>query len=510
LSSVADSAVPLSMPPPRQTKTLAAMREKMRAKRMLKEAERNPSGSGFYSLPGSMTPHPASGACGYFHQPTGYPSSSNGFGSPLLPSVGYATRSQAAVGQAVSLTTQLSASAAVTKFLVGSSQNRPSTTTRAFFVDGDNLSEAVALLQSLNPKATITQQQFLLIPSSNKSQMFLCPTPSTSTPNILSVPVSTSAPSSTTQTNGTSAPLPSATQVSLSAKNSPNQTVVPTANFSGIRQLSVSSLNAMSNQVAANQLVPNATTSVTGLDSAHSLHSKAANVVLPTMGNNPITSSNTQGSRSLICTKSVPSYPQPATPNVVHLKPQTKPVIDHVPDRSLNKATVVVPRRTVAPVSKPLTETVYATPVTQSQIAFSLIAPGSSVLNSETPVMFVSETHPNTYSRQLNLSAVQSSVASLDRSQTLVSSIGTVGPASIAPNAGPAHTAASAQMTVINPAQLTSCDLHLQPQTQQRIHSVPTQLHCASSVAPEQTVQAVRATSISYASNIGPGLFDPF
>ncbi|VDP68434.1 unnamed protein product, partial [Schistosoma curassoni] len=55
-----------SMPPPRQTKTLAAMREKLRAKRMLKESERSIVGQRFYGLPGSMTPHPSSGSSGYF------------------------------------------------------------------------------------------------------------------------------------------------------------------------------------------------------------------------------------------------------------------------------------------------------------------------------------------------------------------------------------------------------------------------------------------------------------
>nr|VZI01497.1 unnamed protein product [Spirometra erinaceieuropaei] len=50
-------------------------------------------------------------------------------------------------------------------------------TTRAFFVDGNNLSETLALLQSMNPQATVTQQQFLLIPSSDRSFMYLWRTP---------------------------------------------------------------------------------------------------------------------------------------------------------------------------------------------------------------------------------------------------------------------------------------------------------------------------------------------
>ncbi|KAG5443028.1 hypothetical protein CSKR_202702 [Clonorchis sinensis] len=79
LSSTLDSPVPSPMPPPRQTKTLAAVREKLRAKRMMKEAERQSPGQSYYSLPGSMTPHPASGASGYFHQPSSYPSN-GGFG----------------------------------------------------------------------------------------------------------------------------------------------------------------------------------------------------------------------------------------------------------------------------------------------------------------------------------------------------------------------------------------------------------------------------------------------
>nr|CDS28105.1 Polycomb group protein ASXL2 [Hymenolepis microstoma] len=53
----------------------------------------------------------------------------------------------------------------------------PATTTRAYFVDGNNLTETLALLQSINPRATVTQQQFLLIPGLNKSHAILCRTP---------------------------------------------------------------------------------------------------------------------------------------------------------------------------------------------------------------------------------------------------------------------------------------------------------------------------------------------
>ncbi|KAM7541704.1 hypothetical protein Aperf_G00000013760 [Anoplocephala perfoliata] len=53
----------------------------------------------------------------------------------------------------------------------------PATTTRAYFVDGNNLTETLALLQSINPRATVTQQQFLLIPSTDKSHAILCRTP---------------------------------------------------------------------------------------------------------------------------------------------------------------------------------------------------------------------------------------------------------------------------------------------------------------------------------------------
>ncbi|TPP61104.1 hypothetical protein FGIG_08949 [Fasciola gigantica] len=794
IPSAADSTVPLSMPPPRQTKTLAAMREKLRAKRMLKEAERHPSGSGFYSLPGSMTPHPASGACGYFHQPTGYAPPVSGFGSPLLPPVGvkrsssalsspqnpnptsptncdkqpYSTptsaslgslingtggptqckvvphspssphslpsvelsspllnsslsndflshislqdsctlaqepsghsypsspvsanssssvfvtsgnahgssyspqplkttvpvvcgevrqeqsvsapptpilpqagqtvltfnslmhasapptslpnhgparlghqvallnipisvssttpslslsyptlhpttqnparpvlscvspassspsgsstvvlnvnpstsiqhhvatnqlpslpppppsissplssssnttttlpelrtshsyptlttgatnaspvvtpvsftssvdaiRSQSTINTAASLTNHLSASASVTKFLVGSSQSRPSTTTRAFFVDGDNLSEAVALLQSLNPKATITQQQFLLIPSSNKSQMFLCPTPSTSTPNILSVPVSSSALPATTQTNGTSTPISSVAMASLSAKSNTNQTVVASASLSGLRQLSVNTLNTVPSHMTVSQLIvpsPTTTAVTQSVDRILGVNPKMTNVILPNVTGNPVTPT-THGQpmcrpRSLICTKSVPNYPLvPSATSLVHLKSTTKPALDHLSDRTVSQSTVVMPRRTVAPIAKPFTEaTVQPTQETQSPIAFSLLAPNSSMLHSETPVVFVSDTHPTSCpSRQLSLDTVQSAVTSVDRSQTFVSSIGTVGHASITHSAGPALTVTSAHMAVINPAHLVpSCDLHLQPSVQQ-------------------------------------------
>ncbi|KAF5398369.1 hypothetical protein PHET_08281 [Paragonimus heterotremus] len=95
-----ESPLPPPMPPPRQTKTLAAMREKIRAKRMMKEAERQVPGQSYYGLPGSMTPHPASGACGYFHQPTGYPPS-GGFGTS--PSSEFTKRSSSALSSPRSL-----------------------------------------------------------------------------------------------------------------------------------------------------------------------------------------------------------------------------------------------------------------------------------------------------------------------------------------------------------------------------------------------------------------------
>ncbi|VDN09358.1 unnamed protein product [Dibothriocephalus latus] len=62
-------------------------------------------------------------------------------------------------------------------------------TTRAFFVDGNNLSETLALLQSMNPQATVTQQQFLLIPSSDRSFMYLWRTPVSGSLKSLQQPV---------------------------------------------------------------------------------------------------------------------------------------------------------------------------------------------------------------------------------------------------------------------------------------------------------------------------------
>ncbi|VUZ49088.1 unnamed protein product [Hymenolepis diminuta] len=75
----------------------------------------------------------------------------------------------------------------------------PATTTRAYFVDGNNLTETLALLQSINPRATVTQQQFLLIPGLNKSHAFLCRTPIPIQPRQTPAPNSTQAATVTAQ-----------------------------------------------------------------------------------------------------------------------------------------------------------------------------------------------------------------------------------------------------------------------------------------------------------------------
>ncbi len=89
------------------------------------------------------------------------------------------------------------------------------TTTRAFFVDGNNLTETLALLQSINPRATVTQQQFFLIPSVDKSHAILWRTPIAIQPKQTGVTPQTQQPQQSVQ--------PSIPQPATAVQSQPQQ-----------------------------------------------------------------------------------------------------------------------------------------------------------------------------------------------------------------------------------------------------------------------------------------------
>ncbi|VDO09672.1 unnamed protein product [Rodentolepis nana] len=108
----------------------------------------------------------------------------------------------------------------------------PATTTRAYFVDRNNLTETLALLQSINPRATVTQQQFLLIPGLNKSHAILCRTP---------IPIQ---PRQTPQNS-----IQTATTVTVATQQSqPQQSVVASQQQQILRRSSGSSLPSQQQQ----------------------------------------------------------------------------------------------------------------------------------------------------------------------------------------------------------------------------------------------------------------------
>ncbi|KAM3185937.1 hypothetical protein ACTXT7_005374 [Hymenolepis weldensis] len=114
----------------------------------------------------------------------------------------------------------------------------PATTTRAYFVDGNNLTETLALLQSINPRATVTQQQFLLIPGLNKSHAILCRTP---------IPIQ---PRQT--------PAPNSTQAATVAAQQPQppQSVVASQQQQVLRRTSGSNLSQQQQQPVTNNRPP--------------------------------------------------------------------------------------------------------------------------------------------------------------------------------------------------------------------------------------------------------------
>ncbi|KAL3315201.1 putative Polycomb group protein asxl2 [Cichlidogyrus casuarinus] len=209
------------MPPPQQTKTLAAMREKLRAKRRLKDTER------FANLRGGiMTPHPSCGGeTSDYSSPKLQPllTSYDDF-LPLTPNSSNSSlcdpkelvkdfksicaavacengdltdtflpirhNSEPCISQDV--TNQVPLDAPDTSRIVPQSQDLvcsiPREPPKAFIIDGKSLPDTIAFVQNKNPEAKITQQQYLIIPSSKKSQLLLCPTPAAN-----SIPVSSPA-----------------------------------------------------------------------------------------------------------------------------------------------------------------------------------------------------------------------------------------------------------------------------------------------------------------------------
>lgn len=107
----------------------------------------------------------------------------------------------------------------------GASSTTATTTTRAFFVDRNNLSETLALLQSMHPRPTVTQQQFLLIPSTDKSHAILCRTPIAIQPK--QVPLQQQAPTQLPQAQIIRRPSGSTAAPQASGSTASTPTVLP-------------------------------------------------------------------------------------------------------------------------------------------------------------------------------------------------------------------------------------------------------------------------------------------
>ncbi|CAH8870345.1 unnamed protein product [Trichobilharzia szidati] len=298
----------------------------------------------------------------------------------------------------------------VTKLLTSNSrQNRSSTTTRAFFVDGDNLSEAVAFLQSLNPKATITQQQFLLIPGANKSQMFLCRAPVTCSSDIISSSASqtTVSVSHTSQTSGMSNPLLVTNSGKLNTENQPNSVCTPIV----LNDIPSTSCPREKNCLPTNISVtepcrPGSVYMTTNNDGS-----------FPKVMKN---SAELQVPRSLVYSKSInvsapngPSFPL----NILISHPKVcetnseRPSLLHVVKSvsSSSKLTIPSSANSVSCSHHAAVPALfnYKQPVSHPQLNVSLLAPGPSVINNEVPILFVQDRnqHPvrsQTSSRPVN------------------------------------------------------------------------------------------------------------
>nr|CAH8869800.1 unnamed protein product [Trichobilharzia regenti] len=296
----------------------------------------------------------------------------------------------------------------VTKLLTSNSrQNRPSTTTRAFFVDGDNLSEAVAFLQSLNPKATITQQQFLLIPGANKSQMFLCRAPVTCSSDIISSSQTTVSVSHTSQTSGISNPLLVTNSGKLNTENQPNSVCTPIV-LNDIPSTSCPrEKNCLSTNISVTEPCrPGSFYMTTNNDGSFPKVMKS--------------SAELQVPRSLVYSKSInvsspngPSFPL----NILISHPKVcetnseRPSLLHVVKSVSSSSKLTIPSSANSVSCSPHAAVPalfnYKQPVSHPQLNVSLLAPGPSVINNEVPILFVQDRnqHPvrsQTPSRPVN------------------------------------------------------------------------------------------------------------
>ncbi|CAL8087644.1 unnamed protein product [Calicophoron daubneyi] len=383
---------------------------------------------------------------------------------------------------------------------LSSGQNRPSTTTRAFFVDGDNLPEAVALLQSLNPKATITQQQFFLIPSANKSQMFLCRAPplKTISPTSVSTPGSMPTSISKCESMTTAATTSFATSASSIIKpKGGTQRVCP-------------------NPVAHNPVPPEAT-QITPRSAplftpvSNPVDIKPRYKTVETSSNFSNTSNNLQNQRSLVCSKSVTSS-QIGSAALVPLKPYPRlsPSVDTTVDSILiSTARPTTGKVTLPPcgVTKPKPPDIVV-PATQSHITISLLTQNPSVISGETPMVLVSDRNHcenliQPHTRQLSMNVLQPNHPPEPSYYAVNSSIPLPAPANVA---------------VINSPQLaTVCDIQscLQPASTQQLHR-PAQNPVSELIVSHgtsienligvrnQTLQAtIRTAPITYATSLG-------
>ncbi|CAH8584836.1 unnamed protein product [Schistosoma turkestanicum] len=287
----------------------------------------------------------------------------------------------------------LTSVSSVTKLLTSSSQqSRSSTTTRAFFVDGDNLSEAVAFLQSLNPKATITQQQFLLIPGANKSQMILCRAPVTCSSEII--------PSVSTQTS-----------VSVSQANL-------TSWVNNVSHMTTSCTSSVEHPpiTASASVIPNDVSPSTSVTEKNST-SESTSFGEPFKSNNfYMTQCSSDGSfpkvmktselqipRSLVYSKSInvsssngSSFPVNiliSHPKSLETSNERTPLLQVVKSVSSSKVAIPSSTNSIPCSSRTTVPTVlnYKQPVTHSQLNVSLLTPGPSVINNEVPILFVQD-----------------------------------------------------------------------------------------------------------------------
>ncbi|CAH8647526.1 unnamed protein product [Schistosoma bovis] len=288
----------------------------------------------------------------------------------------------------------LTSVSSVTKLLTSNShQSRSSTTTRAFFVDGDNLSEAVAFLQSLNPKATITQQQFLLIPGANKSQMILCRAPVTCSSEIIS-PVATQTSVSVSRANLTSWSK-NVSHITTSSTTSVGNThiTVPTSVVPNDVSLPTNVTERSSTSCSTPFFEPyrsnNFYATQCSSDSSFPKLMKTSELQIP---------------RSLVYSKSInvpssngSSFPLNiliSHPKALEASSERTSLLQVVKSvSSPSKVAIPSSANSVSCSSRTSVPTVlnYKQPVSHSQLNVSLLTPGPSVINNEVPILFVQD-----------------------------------------------------------------------------------------------------------------------